>query len=137
MTEPCALHGIPGCTSCWLEEHRDATTADYIRAEAERLPNGTAAKFLAAIQPDTVTNVRCACAICLADMPVTIANGRYQFAACPNGHTPKPDTVTIQISREAAEHMARHYNFFDAEKREVAAACRAAINLSEGTEEEK
>ena len=104
MTEPCALHGIPNCTSCLLEEHRDATTADYIRAEAERLPNGTAAKFLAAIK----------------------------FLAAP-----KPDTVTIQISREAAEHMARHYNFFDAEKREVAAACRAAINLSEGTEEEK
>ena len=98
MTEPCTLHGIPDCPSCWLEEHWDATAADYIRAEAERLPNGTAAKFLAAI---------------------------------------KPDTVTITISREAAEHMARHYNFFDAEKREVAAACRAAINLSEGTEEEK
>ena len=135
MTEPCALHGIPNCTSCWLKgrrgtgckcghpwgahypwgdhgemcrvpdcdcqptpespEHDAPTTADYIRAEAERLPNGTAAKFLAAI---------------------------------------KPDTVTITISREAAEHMARHYNFFDAEKREVAAACRAAINLLEGTE---
>ena len=74
------------------------TTADYIRAEAERLPNGTAAKFLAAI---------------------------------------KPDTVTITISREAAGHMARYHDFFfDAEKREVAAACRAALNLSEGTEEE-
>ena len=102
MTELCTLHGIPDCTSCWLEEHRDATTADYIRAEAERLPNGTAAKFLAAI---------------------------------------KPDTVTITISREAAEQMARTYQIYadeyDASYLDnIARACRAALNLSEGTEEE-
>ena len=93
MTEPCTLHGIPDCTSCWLEEHRDATTADYIRAEAERLPNGTAAKFLAAI---------------------------------------KPDTVTITISREAAERL-RDGNPWEIPD-SVMEACRAALNLSEGTE---
>ena len=104
MTEP--------CTTDWLALYPEldryradsgAHLTDYIRAEAERLPNGTAAKFLAAI---------------------------------------KPDTVTITISRDAAEWLEIVVDTYDAGnvafdvELEIRSACRAALNLSEGPEEE-
>ena len=37
------------CDEKWAEMQAAESEADYIRTEAERLPNGTAARFLAAL----------------------------------------------------------------------------------------
>ena len=71
---------------------------DYLKAEAERLPNGTAARFLAALD------------------------------AMDGATEPAPATVTVKISREDAEHWAQHHpRAIGQYEQRIANAVRAAL----------
>ena len=95
---------------------------DYIKAEAERLPNGTAARFLAALDAMDGATDRCDCG-----EDTIIGCGSRPDRCC--GLNADEDTVTVKISREDAENIVRGLPEASADFMfgRLALACRAAL----------
>jgi hypothetical protein len=116
-----------GASKPYVQENATETsTMDYIKSEAERLPGGTAARALAAMNgsagarwmddPELPSQILFTPIVSTPDTP-------------PSATELDPDArfVTITISREAAKDLAERAGQWAVVSKPFADACRAAL----------